>query len=346
MLFRSDAVGVTKSKKSETRTLERKPSVSLKQLMMDVALGARDEDTLTSLANRLIRLNSKMSNAERKVFAETVGDGPGVVAERLLAAFDEDVLRAKAREQFSCDVPSPEQMAQVKKAAADDAVKPFHRPEVRECIENIRRSHDQLLDGENIDKPTFVGFDSTQGEQADRVIKSFRAFIEENRDEIIGLRILYHQTYRDRPMVLSQLQALYEKLKAQGVTGERLWDCYAIRRPEEAKPRSGKFQLADLISLVRFEMGESKKLIPFVQRVDANYKAWIFRRNAGAVHFTEEQTEWLRLIKDHIAVSLSIEPDDLELSPFDHKGGLGRFYEVFGEQYEEILMEMNIELVA
>ena len=105
-------------------------------------------------------------------------------------------------------------------------------------------------------------------------------------------------------------------------------------------------QLADLISLVRFEMGESKKLIPFVQRVDANYKAWIFRRNAGAVHFTEEQTEWLRLIKDHIAVSLSIEPDDLELSPFDHKGGLGRFYEVFGEQYEEILMEMNIELVA
>lgn len=93
-------------------------------------------------------------------------------------------------------------------------------------------------------------------------------------------------------------------------------------------------------------MGESKKLIPFVQRVDANYKAWIFRRNAGAVHFTEEQTEWLRLIKDHIAVSLSVEPDDLELSPFDHKGGLGRFYEVFGEQYEEILMEMNIELVA
>lgn len=26
--------------------------------------------------------------------------------------------------------------------------------------------------------------------------------------------------------------------------------------------------------------------------------------------------------------------------------GLGRFYEVFGEEYEAILMEMNIELVA
>ena len=56
--------------------------------------------------------------------------------------------------------------------------------------------------------------------------------------------------------------------------------------------------------------------------------------------------EWLRLIKDHIAVSLSIEPEDLDLNPFDRRGGLGRFYEVFGEQYEEILVEMNIELVA
>ena len=56
--------------------------------------------------------------------------------------------------------------------------------------------------------------------------------------------------------------------------------------------------------------------------------------------------EWLRLIKDQIAVSLSIQPDDLDLSPFDRKGGLGRFYEVFGDEYASILNEMNIELVA
>ena len=73
---------------------------------------------------------------------------------------------------------------------------------------------------------------------------------------------------------------------------------------------------------------------------------WTLRRNAGAVHFTDEQMEWLRLIKDHIAVSLSIEPEDLDLSPFDHRGGLGRFYAVFGDGYEAILWEMNVELVA
>ena len=341
-----DAVGVTKSKKSETRTLERKPSVSMKQLMMDVALGARDEDTLTSLANRIIRLGSKLSQSERKAFVEKVGVSPGEVAERLLNAFDEEVLTARAREQFSCDTPTPEQLAQVKKEAAEEAVKPFHNPDVREFIENVRRSHEQIIDEVNIDEVTFAGFDHTQEAHADMVIASFRAFIEEHRDEIIGMQLVYQQAYRDRPMVLSKLRELYEKLKARGVNGERLWDCYAIRRPEEAKPRSGKFHLGDLISMIRFEMGQNKKLIPFAQTVDANYKAWIFRRNAGAVHFTDEQTEWLRLIKDHIAVSLSIEPDDLELDPFDRKGGLGRFYEVFGDEYEAILMEMNIELVA
>lgn len=52
-------MGVTKSKKTETRTLERKPSVSLQQLMQKVALGDKSEDVLTSLANRMIRYNDR-----------------------------------------------------------------------------------------------------------------------------------------------------------------------------------------------------------------------------------------------------------------------------------------------
>ena len=61
---------------------------------------------------------------------------------------------------------------------------------------------------------------------------------------------------------------------------------------------------------------------------------------------TEEQMEWLRLIKDHIATSLSILPEDLDLTPFDRKGGRLGFYDAFGDNYEEILQEMNEELVA
>ena len=340
-----DAVGVTKSRKSDTRALERKPSVSMKELMMNVALGARDEDTLTSLANRVIRLNSQMTAAERKAFAETVGLPAGTLAGNLLNAFDEDVITARAQARFACEEPTPEQYAQVQRAAVIEAVKPFHDPEVRSFIENVRRSHEQIIDNTNPDRVIFAGFDAQREADATRVIQTFREFIEENKDEIIALRIIYSQTYKDRPMVIERLKALYEKLKARNVTVDRLWDCYAIRKPEKVK-RGTMTQLSDLISIIRFEMGYTENLAPFADRVNYNFMQWTLRRNAGAVHFTDEQMEWLRLIKDHIAVSLSIEPDDLELNPFDRKGGLGRFYEVFGERYEEILHEMNVELVA
>ena len=127
---------------------------------------------------------------------------------------------------------------------------------------------------------------------------------------------------------------------------DRLWDCYAIKKPDKVRGKSTMHQLADLIAIIRFEMGYGDNLQPFAETVNYNFMRWTLKRNAGAVHFSEEQMEWLRLIKDHIAVSLSIEPEDLDLNPFDRRGGLGRFYEVFGDSYEDILTEMNIELVA
>lgn len=341
-----DAVGVTKSKKSETRTLERKPSVSMKELMLNVALGARDADTLTSLANRVIRLNSQMSSSERKEFTQVVGLPANQLAENLLNAFDEDVLTAHAQGKFQTSTPTEEQLQTVQREAAGQAAAPFCRPEVRDFIENVRRSHEQIIDNTNPDTLLFAGFDTQKEETADRVIRTFHAFIEENKDEIIALRILYSQTYRDRPMAIEKLKALYQKLRGKGVTIERLWDCYVIKKPDRVKGSSTLRQLADLVSMIRFEMGQADSLQPFADKVNYNFQQWTFRRNAGAVHFTPEQMEWLQLVKDHIATSLSIQTEDLDLSPFDRKGGLGRFYEVFGEQYEAILTEMNRELVA
>lgn len=340
-----DAVGVTKSRKSDTRPLERKPTISMKELMMNVALGSKDEDTLTSLANRIIRLNSQMSPAERKQFETNVGASAGTMAENLLNAFDEDVILATAQKASGHSEPSQEQLQKAKAELVKAAVTPFHAPDVRDYIENVRRHHDQIIDNVNIDTVLFSGYDIQQEENVNRILTSFRAFIEENKDEIIALRIIYNETYKDRPMAIERLKALYEKLKSGGITVERLWDCYAIKHPGRVK-RGTMAQLADLISIIRFEMGYADNLTPFADKVNYNFMQWTLRRNAGAIHFTEEQMEWLRLIKDHIASSLSILPEDLDLTPFDRKGGLLGFYNAFGDEYEEILQEMNIELVA
>ena len=340
-----DAVGVTRSKKTDTRPLECKPTVSMKELMMNVALGAKDPDTLTSLANRLIRLNSQMTNGEKKAFEATVGQSANRVAEKLLNAFDEDVITDRAREMTGVDEPTEVQYTQAQNELVKEAVAPFHIPETREFIENVRRSHDQIIDRDNADKVLFAGYDVHREETADRVIGTFRAFIEENKDEILALRIIYNEKYADRPMAIEQLKALYQKLQAKGITVERLWDCYAIKKPEKVK-RGTLAQLTDLISVIRFEMGYANDLSPFADKVNYNFMQWTFRKNTGAVHFTGDQMEWLRMIKEHIIASLSILPEDLDLTPFDRRGGLMGFYQAFGDSYESILNEMNIELVA
>ena len=344
-----DAVGVTKSVKTETRSLECKPSVSTKELMLNVAMGAKDEATLTSLVNRLIRLNTQMTDSERSDFVNTVGNSAGTLAKNLLNAFDPDIISTKAGVDLSDDhEPTEEEqrrMYEAKNELIKEAVQPFFNPDIRDFIECVRRSHEQAIDALNVDSVLFAGFDTDKQANVDRILKTFREFIEENKDEILALRIIYDQRYKDRPMAITQLKALYEKLKAQNITIERLWECYAIKKPEKVK-RGAVAQLTDLISIIRFEMGYIDNLSPFADRVNYNFMQWTLRRNAGNVHFTDEQMEWLRLIKDHITVSLSIVPEDLDLSPFDRRGGLGRFYDVFGEQYKLVLQEMNVELVA
>lgn len=340
-----DAVGVTKSKKSDTRPLERKPTVSMKELMMNVALGAKDENTLTSLANRVIRLNSQMTPSERKQFEAKVGAPAGTVAENLLNAFDEDVITEYAQRVTGTAAPTEDERKQAQKELLKSAVAPFHIPEVRDYIENVRRSHDQIINNVNLDSVLFAGFDSQQEVNVNKVLSSFRTFIAENKDEIVALRIIYDAAYKDRPMVIEKLKELYEKLKSHGITVERLWDCYAIKQPDKVK-RSTMAQLTDLISIIRFEMGYADTLTPFADKVNYNFMQWTFRKNAGHIQFTEQQMEWLRLIKDHIAASLSILPEDLDLTPFDRKGGLLGFYDAFGDEYEQILQEMNVELVA
>ncbi len=55
-----DAVGVCESDKTDSRPLERQRTVAFDKLLLGVALGKRDEDTLTTLAGRLARLDREI----------------------------------------------------------------------------------------------------------------------------------------------------------------------------------------------------------------------------------------------------------------------------------------------
>jgi type I restriction enzyme R subunit len=87
-------------------------------------------------------------------------------------------------------------------------------------------------------------------------------------------------------------------------------------------------------------------LAPFADSVTERFHEWLMDKAKAGVNFSAEQLAWLDLIRDHIATAISIEPEDLELSPFNQRGGLGKAHQLFGEQLPLLLDELNLKLVA
>ena len=82
------------------------------------------------------------------------------------------------------------------------------------------------------------------------------------------------------------------------------------------------------------------------RQVDKRFQAWIFRHNAQRrTAFTPEQTEWLRLMKDHIASSCHISAMTLIMPTWRIKAGC-KSLGVFGKELDDLMNEMNRELVA
>jgi len=107
--------------------------------------------------------------------------------------------------------------------------------------------------------------------------------------------------------------------------------------------KSEKQLLTDIISIIRFEMGESDQLEPFGRTVEERFEAWLADRSDS---FSEHQLKWLDMMKDHIATSAAMEKSDLQLEPFNQRGGLYRAHEVFGGELDSVIEELNQELVA
>jgi type I restriction enzyme R subunit len=109
---------------------------------------------------------------------------------------------------------------------------------------------------------------------------------------------------------------------------------------------SGQRVLADVVSLVRYAVGEDEELVPFAEQVRQRFEGWMAMQETAGRRFTTEQRQWLAAIRDHIAGSVSMGLEDFQYAPFDQRGGLARAYTLFGEDLGRVLEELNVELVA
>ena len=353
-----DAVGVLESCKTDSRPLERKPGVSLKDLMMQVVLGHRDEDTLTSLANRLTRMEKQLAPKEKEQFQQKAG-GRSIqqVVHGLLEAHDPDAVAAHP----GTDLP------RAATAVFDDAG-------FREYVETVRKKYEQLIDTVNRDEVLYAGPQGRVQEQAAAVVQSFKDFLAAKRDELTALRIYYSQPYRRKELTFQMVQELEEAMAQPpyNMSVVRVWEAYErvgsddqkIRRSDDVNAGeradgatrnaptrqratgSGLRQLTDLVALLRYELKIDDTLRPYADTVRKNFQEWAFRKQAGAVKFTEAQMAWLHLVRDHIATSVHLDRDDLELGTMGQQGGLAKMYQLFGEEMDGIIEELNETLAA
>jgi len=346
-----DAVGVFKSVKVDYPVVDKKPSVPLKDLMKMVMLQPNEENT-SSLAARLTKIDKQISEIDREKFKE-LANGKSItqVAVELANLYDPDFQYEKVGQILTLskdEEPTPEQIQYAMEPVIQSAIHPFDNPTLRDFVETVRQKIYQIIDTVNIDKVTFSGFDKTAKENAEDVINNFRKFIEENKNEIIALKILYDQPYRRKDLTLKMISELKELLASPpyALTAEKIWNAYHRLEPQKVTGLTAARILTDIISLIRYEIGIDKELKPYSEIVNINFKNWIFRRQAVGKIFTEEQLEWLRMIRDHIVTSVRIEKDDFAYTPFIDNGGLGKFWKLFGEETDKIIIELNEELIV
>ncbi len=344
-----DAVGVTKTLKTDSRPLERKPGASLKDLLGAVLMGARDEDLYTSLANRLIRLDRQLSDPERAEFRqEADGKTASHIAATLLAAYDPDKIEDKAREIYAVPPgrqPDPSHLAAAQESLLHAAGGIFSGA-LNEYIDNVRRVHEQLIDIVNLDELKQAGWDTSSGARGADLVQGFQAYIDTYKDEIGAFRIFYEQPYQRRHWTYQMVKEILEHLKRHKpqLAPYRVYEAFAeLDKVPKDQPKS---ELIALVSLLRRVTGMDARLDPYDEKVRRNFQDWVFRKQAGALKFSEEQMDWLRMIRDHIAASVSISADDLDFSPFDAKGGRGKIWQLFGAETEGVIHALNEELVA
>ncbi|OGA65016.1 MAG: type III restriction endonuclease subunit R [Betaproteobacteria bacterium RIFCSPLOWO2_12_FULL_68_20] len=322
-----DAVGVCEEEKTDSRPMERKPSVSFEKLLQAVAFGNTEPDVLSSVAARIARMEFRTSaEDEAKIRATSGGLGLKDLSRAIVQALDPDTGTP---------------------ASVQQAVKPLMEPKLRELLADVKRKNEIVIDHVSQDQVIEAGFSAAALERARGIVQSFERFIEEHKDEITALQVLYSTPYKQR-LKFEDVKDLAARIQAPPHlwTESQLWQAYAALEKDKVKGASGRRILTDLVSLVRFAMHQDNELVPFPERVNANFKAWLAQQDASGKRFTEEQRRWLVMIRDHIAANLGIETDDFELPPFSREGGLGKVYQLFGPELPKMLDALNKELAA
>ncbi|TDC96169.1 DEAD/DEAH box helicase [Actinomadura sp. 7K507] len=337
-----DAIGVTKNPKVDAAPLDRDETKreSLEKLLAKVAAGAYTDDEVSTLASRLSRLDKQLADrpTDRAEIEQVAGQPLHTIVRGMVDSVSVDA-------QEKAKLSGGEQA--VRELVAQ-AVEPLARnTELRKRLLEIRRAIDLLYDEVNADRVVHAGavVDATE---AKSTITSWREYLDDNRDEIVAWHAAFTQRSKPPREVFEQLRAIAERIARppRRWTPERLWKAY--ERAGIAVARKGaRHGVADLVSLVRFELGLENEPRPYASVVEERFANWLARQEQSGARFTADQLWWLDNIARTTAMTVRFDTADLDHVPFSSHGGTDGFLTAFGDDRAvTILDELDRDLTA
>ena len=178
-------------------------------------------------------------------------------------------------------------------------------PSLRNAILDVRRSYEQTIDEVSKDAVLFAGHSEAGREQAAAMISSFREYIEEHKDDIRALQVLYSRPYTER-LTFKEVKELAKAIERppRQWTPEKLWHAYEMLDKSKVRGSGGQM-LTDIVSLVRFTLQQDDELVPFRDQVEQRFSAWLSAQDAEGRVVHPEQLQWLTWMKDASPVTLA-----------------------------------------
>lgn len=376
-----DAVGVSESQKINSRPLERKKGLSLKEILQQVRESLEtneyDRDILLSLASRLTRLELSLSKEDNARLQElNCGKSLCALAKEILEFADS--LHCKPyhsvpnlschSELFPCHSESSlcHSEGEARRiSTSKETIKPtcYSKPlgEESSLKEKLQSNPLEIFTNDTfckllleLAKKSKIYIDETSQDsvlsaefdtqKAQNLIAQFNEFILQHKDEITALSILYSQNYKNRHLTYEVIAELVHKLKQDSMDILSLWNAYKLRDKGKVSKNPSK-NLTNLISLVRYALKMDNELQDFAIGANARYNLWRGRCKKRGITFSPEQEEFLELIKEYIIANGYAEIKDIQEICAD-LGGIYRAKVIFKDSLPSLVEELSLALVG
>ncbi len=337
-----DAVGVTDSLKVQAVPLDREHGVAFEKLLEQIASGRSDEDAVATLAGRLARLDRKLDPAARAKVEAVAGKPLSALAGELVEAMDADAIISEA-ETRNGPRPTAEQIEAVAAERREAALSAYNNPDLRRVLIEVKKASEVIIDDISRDVTTSSAWDEGH---ATTMTADFARFLDEHRDQLTALRILYGLPAATKRLTYASLEELRDAMLQPPWLLEPLAIWSAYRRLQGDKVRANPAKtLTDIVALVRFAIGKAETLAPLSSDMAGRFNLWLGREQRAGRHYTQEQLGWLEAIRDYLAANIEVTTADLQ-DQFEGRGGIIGARRAFGQRLEPLLDELQDALVA